>query len=667
MKNKHFIHITACVYAAFVTALGGLCVQAEDDPTTVTGISAAEEQQLKTREHELLTGAVSEAIVNDFTALVDTGTTAAAVSTGSGLGSEDKTAQELYSDIDSLIVTGNVHSTSAGTADTIDPEDTTTGSFTLDDIRAGRSKLPQIADNTALPAISQDYDDKDYIHTNIYMTLSECIAMGLARNLGLTIERYNPSISYEGIRRARSVFDPQLYGLVQWSGRKSPRPYEKYIGHGDSKIVIGNSGTVNSEYSGRISGKFITGMEYTFRTGMTSAESDQRGGLLNPSYTTFTEASIVVPIMKGFGINVNLAPIRIARNDWKISKQQLSEAVQNLIAQVIQAYFVLYYYREDAAAQEYTLQLAYELRAINEAKVKVGMAAPIEVTQAEAQIARDEESLIVAKNAILDAEDNLRQIINYRMDELFRPKAFRKLQYHIVPLEKPQVYDIDLREEELIDTALANRQSMEIAKLQLQNSKQSLIVAKNNLLPELNGIGTLGYTGLGGNFGNAFDDQFEARHHNWTLGLEMQVPLFYNEPIATFRQARYSMRQSEENVQLVMQQIAIEVRTAFRSVRTNRKRIDASRESTRLSREQLLAEQEKYNVGQSTTFQVLTYQQDLADALSTEIQSLADWRISVAELARVTGTILEFHGVVIDDYYKLPGDEEPFVTQYIWK
>ncbi len=504
------------------------------------------------------------------------------------------------------------------------------------------------------------------IDTNIYITLRECIAMGVEGNLGLTIDRYNPAIEWEGMRLERSVFDPQFYGLVQWSETKQPTVYEKYFVTGDSKLVIGNRETERTEYQGKITGKFITGLEYSFGMGQTRNFSDSSSFGWRTEYTANSVGSIMVPLLKGFGIGVNLAPLRIQRNNWRISRIQLDETVQNLVTDIIRAYWVLYYFREDASAKEYTLELALELLKINVAKVKVGMAAPLEVTQAKARIARQEEELIIAENNILDAEDRLREIINYKMAELVRPKAFQPFSYHLVPLEKPEVARISLDQRRYIEMALEYRQVLEVAGLQLRNADETIKIAKNNLLPELNVKAALGYEGLGGNFGNAYDDEYTGRHPDWSVGIEVSFPLFYNEPVATYRRAKYAKRQAEVTVKQTKQQVVIEVRTAVRGVETDRKRIYATREGTKEAREQLRAEQEKFNVGQATTYNVLDMQEDLAIALSSEIRALADWRVSLAELHRVTAQTLRESNIKIDDFYSLPEEEVPSISDFIW-
>jgi len=80
----------------------------------------------------------------------------------------------------------------------------------------------------------------------------------------------------------------------------------------------------------------------------------------------------------------------------------------------------------------------------------------------------------------------------------------------------------------------------------------------------------------------------------------------------------------------------------------------------------LRAEQEKFNVGQSTTFLVLQYQDDLATALSSEIRALADWRISLAELYRDTAQTLPIQNIKIDEFYEIPDNADPGIAGWIW-
>ena len=502
--------------------------------------------------------------------------------------------------------------------------------------------------------------------TNVFVTLRDCIVLGLENNLGLVIDRFQPAIDREGVRQAWSAFDPNFNMAFKWTGSKSPRPYDKEGPAGNFKSVMGNSRNDNVDFHGGFAGLTPVGMKYDLSMGQAHSVSEPGGGYFNPSYDTYNNGAITMPLLKNFGIGVNMAPVRIARNNWRISRVTLEAAVQDLILSVNKAYWQLYFYREDLSAQEYSLHLAKETLKVNEAKVKAGMAAPLDVTQSKARIASQEEVVLVARNAMLNAEDVLRQVINYQMDDLFKPKALRRARYHLVPLEKPQVVEITDDEPYFIDLALNNQQTIEIAQLQLKNAGETFKVAKNNLLPEVNLVGSLGFNGLGGDYGHSYDDQYTGDHPAWTMGVEVTVPLLYLEPVATYRQAKYAQRQAEVNIEQVKQTVAISVRTALRSVETNRKRIDATREGSIFAREQLQAEVEKFKVGQSTTFDVLYYQDQLATALKNEIQALSDWRVSVTALYRTTGRILTDSNIVIEDYCSLP-DPATSLADKIWR
>ena len=64
---------------------------------------------------------------------------------------------------------------------------------------------------------------------------------------------------------------------------------------------------------------------------------------------------------------------------------------------------------------------------------------------------------------------------------------------------------------------------------------------------------------------------------------------------------------------------------------------------------------------------MLELQSDLAQALSTEIKALVDWRISMSALSRAVGLALDFNDVVIEDYYKLPKNEEAYFTRFLFQ
>ena len=86
----------------------------------------------------------------------------------------------------------------------------------------------------------------------------------------------------------------------------------------------------------------------------------------------------------------------------------------------------------------------------------------------------------------------------------------------------------------------------------------------------------------------------------------------------------------------------------YERIHTDLERIDAAKASLRLAEEKLKAEEKKFEVGLSTTHDLLEFQDELARAESREALSRADYEKSLANLARVKGVLLEEHNITID-------------------
>ena len=85
----------------------------------------------------------------------------------------------------------------------------------------------------------------------------------------------------------------------------------------------------------------------------------------------------------------------------------------------------------------------------------------------------------------------------------------------------------------------------------------------------------------------------------------------------------------------------LDVNDAVREVETHIKRVEAYRLARELAERRLAAEERKMDVGLTTNYFVLTYQEELANARSIEIKSMLDYILALARLDRAMGTSLE--------------------------
>jgi outer membrane protein len=96
-------------------------------------------------------------------------------------------------------------------------------------------------------------------------------------------------------------------------------------------------------------------------------------------------------------------------------------------------------------------------------------------------------------------------------------------------------------------------------------------------------------------------------------------------------------------------QVLVEVRDAVRSIKTDEKRIEATRRARILAQEQLDGEISRNEHGLSTTFRVLDVQKELVQARTNELKALIDYHLDESRFQQVTGMLLERNGIVLKE------------------
>ncbi|MFQ6038893.1 MAG: TolC family protein, partial [Candidatus Aminicenantales bacterium] len=152
-----------------------------------------------------------------------------------------------------------------------------------------------------------------------------------------------------------------------------------------------------------------------------------------------------------------------------------------------------------------------------------------------------------------------------------------------------------------------------------------------------------------GGASQALKDSLGFKFNNWTLGLSLNIPLNTVFSRAAYARAKVTLEQAMLQLKNQEQQVFLEIKQAVRAVETNFKRVQAYRVARELQEKKLQAEEEKYRVGLSTPYVVLTYQRDLANTQSQELRAIIDYNLSLARLSRALGTSLEEKNISLQD------------------
>jgi len=461
------------------------------------------------------------------------------------------------------------------------------------------------------------------------LPLRDAIAQALRQNLDLLIEGYNPKARTEEVTREDAAFDPAAFATLTFNETKTPSGSTvggfTAFAHSERETETGNVGVRKRFTLG-------TQLELSFNNDRTDFNSASQ--VVNPGYRTDLTLSLTQPLLKNFGFEANETPLRLAQGNLTIAQALLAQRVQTVVAQVEAAYWDLIFTIDDLEARRRSLRLAEAVVRLNQARVRAGVAAPVEVTQAEATRAARVVDIITGEKAVRDAEDGLKRAMNFGL-------APGEPEFTIQPTDQPTVLGGPVPLEESLKAARERRPEVLQAQEQVRNQDLNYRFTRNQLLPTLDLVGKIGTNGLGSTFNDDFDRAATGSFPTVEVGLLFEYPLGNRAARSDAERARLLLEQARTSLRNVDQQVSVEVREAVRQVRATLERIEATKRARELAAEQLRIEERRLEAGVSTTFQVLQFQDDLARAEANAIRASTDYRKALAAMDRVTAATLE--------------------------
>jgi outer membrane protein len=151
--------------------------------------------------------------------------------------------------------------------------------------------------------------------------------------------------------------------------------------------------------------------------------------------------------------------------------------------------------------------------------------------------------------------------------------------------------------------------------------------------------------GWGRSMSNAWDELQNHAKPDYAVGV--QVSRSATNRAARARAAMANLERNRQQMSLLEleQAILLDLDSAAAQIQSNWKRLGSARKSRELAAESLQAEQKRYETGISSTFILISLQNDLANAQIRELIAANDYRKSVVEWERQTSTILQKHHI----------------------
>jgi outer membrane protein len=453
-------------------------------------------------------------------------------------------------------------------------------------------------------------------------------------------------------------FDPTLTGSLNWAHQSTQEP---------SPLVTGSS---NWLFSNTTSGSvgfaqgFSPGTQVTANFDSSRFTTNSSRYTYNPNFTGDLGFTVTQPLLRGFGRSLNQRFIRIAKNSEKIADQVFRQQAIDTIAGVARLYTDLVSLNENVKVKEETLTLAERLYSDNTDKVNQGTIAPIELTRAQAQVAASRQDLISAQGLVRQQELIVKTVLTRGG---LANATIREAR--IIPTDSitvPEQVQADQALNDLILEALQNRPDLDQARIQIQNSEISLKGAMNQLRPELDLVGGAQNSGLTGSinelaaptagplpasdgYGTALEQIARRNYPSYAVGLQLTLPLRNRVAQADAVRDELQVRQAEVRRKQLEDQVRLEVADAQVALQQAWAAWEAAVQTRILQEQSVQVEEQKFDVGLSTNYQVIQFQSFLAQARSTEVAAKGAYAKSKIALDRATGKTLNVNQVSIEE------------------
>jgi outer membrane protein TolC len=473
-----------------------------------------------------------------------------------------------------------------------------------------------------------------------------------------------------GIGSTVSSFDPILNGTLQMDRNHTlATSYQSGV-----PIINTNTGTANFNY------------QQGFRWGTLGAvtfdnshiTSNNTTPLLSPEVSSNFQVKITQPLLQGFGSLPNTRYIVISENNRKITDVAFHLQVITTVDQIENLYWNLVYAVENVKVEQDSLDYAQTILKDTKTQVKYGVDQPIQIANAEATAATNQQALILAET-------------NLRLQELLMKNAISRVysdpilrDVEVVPTSTIQTptEDHERSTEDLVKDALAHRAELAESQIDLSTRQLSGQAVANSLLPVINVSGYYGGSGLGGDInpripictGTVVKRCFDQKtapppfqnggpvSYAGTLSQLVDSTATDKGVIASFDTAfrnraaqanqvrsELELRQAQIRLQQLENQIRIEVLNALFDVQQNRASVAAAQQAVELAKQTLYAEKRRLDVGVSDPDNVLQQHAALVTAQSNLLSAQVAYEEALVELGRATGLLLENNGILISD------------------
>lgn len=475
------------------------------------------------------------------------------------------------------------------------------------------------------------------------LSLGEALQAALQRNFTVQMSRVDTEISGEAVRAYAGAYDPILsaeYGYtnvdfpVRMLEGVDPADIDPDPDSQDATLNLGISGVLPTGT------RYYGGVSFSDSTDPFSTYNSTTGNFDSGDQVTSTlSLSITQPLLRGFRSNAYQSDLLIAKRQRDQSTEGFRAAVIDTVTSTVQAYHNLYFTSRNLEVAERNRANAAQLLADNRRRVEAGAMAPLDIYQAESEVAVRESAVIAARRLKRNAENQLKALI---FDD---PTGVLERTLTVPELPTPQPVEPDPQSD--FATALARRPDYLHVIAEAQIRQTEIDRDRWAARPQLDVYASAGRYTSNHTLSESVDALDAPGTDRYSVGIVFSRPLFNRTNDATLAISHLRRNRTELFKRQLEQQILLDLDNAATGVIAAWQRVESTRQARDLAEKSLEAEEKKLQIGTSSTFVVLRLQGDLANAEIRELSAVVDYFTALADYESARGTTLEAFGLTL--------------------
>jgi outer membrane protein TolC len=523
------------------------------------------------------------------------------------------------------------------------------------------------------------------ITKELTLTLTEAIQHTLASNPDLASARIVIEQAAQGTLAAAGSFDPQ-FGL-QSTYLRQETPISSLIGGSASGSLQQRDFFFGPQFSGVIP---AAGTKYSASFSSRRMTTDNSFTTLNPQYPSDLSFNITQPLFRGRQVDEPRRQLELAKQNETLTDAQFRQRLMDMTLQTELAYWDLAFSERNLEVQREGVTLARQQVASNQRLVGQGLAAPVDVLEAQTQVAVLEQNVYAAQTTLTRAENRLKTLM---LPNRSSPIWTSALKPTTPPAAEESIESLD----EAVRQAIASRPELAQAAIAatanetdqrffLDQRKPQVdvigaytstglsgraippgpnpftggfapLISRLNALSDLQGLPPLAADfgnfgggvpeGLTGGVGQSLSGLLNQSFPTVEVGVRIALPLRNRTAEARHASSVAEGRRIEIDRRRLEQGVEAEVRNALQAVQSARAILAAATEARRTAEEQYASEQRQFAAGTSTVFLVIQRQTAMISTRTQHVRAEVDLNKSLAELRRATGQTLSAHNISV--------------------